>query len=100
MIPTDQEFSILYLSYFVMFSYLVLGNLFSKRQPYFAINLIALLMYLGFLVTIFVDPQNFKGGMSLVVLGKSALFLIIHLGILLLLWFYKVLVKKQFTTRG
>ena len=78
MIPTDSEFSMLYLNYGTVF-FLILLGLWFRQKKVFYIHLFVFLLYTFFMIYIFSDEENFKGGGSLVVLFYGILFPIIHL---------------------
>ena len=78
MIPTDSEFSMLYLNYGTVF-FLILLGLWFRQKKVFYIHLFVFLLHTFFMIYIFSDEENFKGGGSLVVLFYGILFPIIHL---------------------
>ena len=81
MIPTDSEFTILYVFYGVLFIFLLIGIIVSENKKGFIQNLFFFLSYTGIMIYIFSDAENFKYGSSLAVLGLGGIFLVIHLGI-------------------
>lgn len=91
MIPIDLEFLLLYLSYGAILLFLIIGLLYSKKKKTFTSHLIAFSIYLGILIYIFSDKDNFKEGNSIVILFLSWVFLITHLIIFIFKWFYKYL---------
>ena len=94
MIPTDSEFSILYITYFLMFLFLVFGLLLSKNKIFYKWNLIAFGIYFLFMIYIFSDSENFKYGNSLSVLFYGGLFVIVHFVIIGLFYLFKSVLKK------
>lgn len=78
MLPTDSEFMLLYLFYLGAFLYFI-WKVYKTKKRWFKINLIVISIYTCFLIYIFSDEENFKGGSSLVVLFYMGLFLLIHL---------------------
>ena len=78
MFPTDSEFTLLYLVYFSVFAYFLLGLIFTKRTIY-TVNLIIFLIYFFLMFYVFLDEDNFKGGKSLAVLFSGGIFVITHI---------------------
>ena len=78
MFPTDSEFTLLYLVYFSVFAYFLLGLIFTKRTIY-KVNLIIFLIYFFLMFYVFLDEDNFKGGKSLAVLFSGGIFVITHI---------------------
>lgn len=74
MLPTDNEFSVLYACYGFFYLMAIVGLIRNKSQRIFKITL--LLVGLSLNILLFIDPENFKGGSSLVVLFYSAIILI------------------------
>jgi len=77
MIPTDSEFSIMYLIYGIVFVLILLGLSFRQKRVFY-LHLLVFLVYTAFMIYIFSDEENFKGGGSLVVLFYGFLFPITH----------------------
>lgn len=78
MFPTDSEFILLYIFYFLVFAYFLVGLLITKRNI-FKINFRIYLFYSFFLLYIFSDQNNFTGGTSLMVLFLGGILIITHL---------------------
>jgi len=74
MLPTDNEFSVLYAGYFVFYLIAIIRLIRNKSHRIFKITL--LLVGLSLNILLFADPENFKYGSSLVVLFYSAIILI------------------------
>ena len=94
MIPTDSEFSMLYVAYGIMASFLVIGLISSTKKKYFISNSIVFLCYLAFMIYIFSDAENFKYGNSLAVLFYGALFVLSHFAILGLIKLTRIIMNK------
>ena len=94
MFPTDSEFSILYITYFLMFFFLVYGLLKSKRKTFYKWNFLAFGIYFLFMIYIFSDSENFKYGNSLSVLFYGGMFVISHFLIIGLIKLLKLVLKK------
>ena len=94
MIPTDSEFSIMYLIYGIVFLLILLG-LWLRHNRVFYIHLFVFLIYTVFMIYIFSDYENFKGGGSLVVLFYGILFPISHLCIYGIIQIIKAIVVKE-----
>ena len=80
MLPLDSEFILLYILYFFTLLYFLVGYLRTKKAIY-KVNLIAFVFYLSFMVFIFLDKENFRGGNSLAILFYGFIFLLIHISI-------------------
>ena len=74
MLPTDNEFSVLYVCYFVFYLLAIIGLIRNKSQR--ILKTILLLVGLFLNILLFIDPENFKGGGSLAGLFYSAIILI------------------------
>ncbi len=77
MLPVDSEFLLLYFSYLTVFIYFILCFIFSKKSV-FKINLIVFSLYTLFMIYIFSNKDNFKGGNSLTILFYGGVFIILH----------------------
>ena len=77
MFPIDSGFLLLYFSYLAVFIYFILQFVFSKKSI-FKINLIIFGLYTMFMIFIFSNEDNFKGGNSLTVLFYGSLFIVSH----------------------
>lgn len=84
MFPTDAEFLLIYIAYLTMALILVFGLIFHRSKRFFAINGILFLLYFAFMVNVFMDPDNFSGGASLVVMFYAAMAVLGHYFILLI----------------
>ena len=82
--PVHSEFIMLYLGYIAMCIYLVRGLITSKRKFYFRLNTFLFVVYTVLTLIMFSDEDNFRHGGTLFVLFYSALFVLIHTGLLLL----------------
>lgn len=94
MIPTDSEFSIMYLIYGIVFLLILLGLWFRQKRVFY-IHLFVFLLYTAFMIYSFSDDENFKGGGSLVVLFYGILFPIVHLCIYGIIQIIKAIVIKR-----
>lgn len=83
MIPTGFEFTTLYILYGILFLFLSIGALISENKKGFIKNLLFFFSYSAIMIYVFLDKENFKYGSSLAVLGLGGLFLLIHLGVLI-----------------
>lgn len=75
MFPTDSEYILLYFVYFSVFIYFFLGLIFTKKTIY-KVNLTIFMVYFLYMLYIFLDEDNFKGGNSLAVLFYGAIFVL------------------------
>ena len=94
MIPTDGEFSILYVVYGIMAIFLVTGLISSTKRKYFISNSVVFLCYLIFMIYIFSDAENFKYGNSLAILFYGTLFVLSHFAILGLIKLTQIIMNK------
>lgn len=94
MIPTDSEFSILYVAYGIMAIFLIIGLLYSSNKTYFKWNSVVFLCYLTFMIFIFSDSENFKYGNSLAVLFYGTIFLLSHFVLIGLIKLVRMIIKK------
>ena len=78
MFPTDNEFTLLYILYLIMFAFIFFRLLNSKNKVFYKWNLLVFGVYLALMVFIFSDSENFKGGNSLAVLFYGGLFVVSH----------------------
>jgi len=76
MLPLDQEFLTLYGLYFFIYFSIVIGIWMHSSQFKNAL-IVVLALSLGINLYLFYDPENFKGGGSLVVLFYSAIVLLL-----------------------
>lgn len=83
MLPTDYEFTLLYFSYIALFIYLIF-RYFTAKKKFYYFNLVVYLMYSFFMIYIFLDENNFKGGSSLSVLFYGFLFILIQIAIMII----------------
>jgi hypothetical protein len=83
MLPTDSEFTLLYFSYVALFVYLIF-RYFTTKKKFYYFNLVVYLMYSFFMIYIFLDENNFKGGSSLSVLFYGFLFVIIQIVVMII----------------
>ncbi len=72
MLPIDSEFSLLYFLYFMIFSYITYQITRSKRANKIRLSLIIIVSVLLNMI-FFLNPKNFEGGGSLVVLFYSGI---------------------------
>ncbi|MDR9458435.1 MAG: hypothetical protein RI572_13605, partial [Salegentibacter sp.] len=89
MIPTDHEFSLLYMMYGMLLAFLIIKAITSDYK----MHLIFLSIYTAFLIFIFSDRSNFEGGSSLGVLLLGASFVGLQLLIIITIKIYKELRK-------
>ncbi len=94
MLPTNSEFILVYVAYLVMVLYLIYGFIFSKKKSFVKWNAVMFVLYFSFVAYLFLDPINFKGGASLVVLFYSALFITVHFAIIGLIKLLQFVIKK------
>ena len=94
MLPIDNEFTLLYITYFIMFIFLAFGYLQSKNKTFYKWNLLFFGIYLAFMIYVFLDSENFKYGNSLVVLFYGVIFVILHFIIIGLIKLYKSVIEK------
>lgn len=94
MIPTDSEFSMMYLIYGIVFLLILLGLRFKQKRVFY-LHLFVFLLYTAFMIYIFSDEENFKGGGSLVVLFYGILFPIVHLCIYGIIQIIKAIVINR-----
>jgi hypothetical protein len=87
MIPNDNEFSFLYFLYLCFLIFLLLETLNSKNKKIYKTNLFIYSCYTLFMLYLFTDENNFKGGGSLLILFYGLLFICIHI---ILLFLYKI----------
>ncbi len=78
MFPTDSEYILLYFVYFSVFVYFFLGLIFTKKTIY-KVNLTIFMVYFLYVLYIFLDEDNFKGGNSLAILFYGAIFVLTHI---------------------
>ena len=78
MFPTDSEYILLYFVYFSVFVYFFLGLIFTKKTIY-KVNLTIFMVYFLYMLYIFLDEDNFKGGNSLAVLFYGAIFVLTNI---------------------
>ena len=95
MIPTDNEFSTLYFFYGFILILILCGLLFKPNKKEFKIHFIFYILYSGYVVYIFSDKENFKGGNSLAVLLYSFVFPILHLIIFGIVKLMKFIIKNR-----
>ena len=79
MIPTDSEFSVLYLLYGIVLLLILAGLTRTAHKKEFRGHLIFFALYTGIMIYVFSDEENFKYGNSLAVLFYALLFPISHL---------------------
>ncbi|WP_299315274.1 hypothetical protein [uncultured Aquimarina sp.] len=94
MIPTDSEFSMLYIAYAIVLILIVFGLFFKSNKKEFWIHLIFYSLYAGLMIYVFSEKENFQGGGSLVVLFYGFIFPILHLVIYGIIKLIKYLRKK------
>lgn len=94
MFPIDSEFTILYITYFIMLIFLIFGSLKSKNKGFYKWNFLVFGIYLTMMIYVFSDSENFKYGNSLVVLFYGGLFVISHFIIIGLIKLFKSVTEK------
>ena len=78
MLPIDSEFSIIYLLYFIFYSYLIYKIFYQKsNNKLFLILLFLISLVLNFIL--YYNPENFEGGGSLVILFYSGIIFILSI---------------------
>ena len=91
MLPIDGEFGILYVLYFLLYSLIVYKLISEFKSSKFFLGII-LVISLALNLLLYLDPENFKQGGSLVVLFYSG---IIFLLTLITFTLYQYLIKKK-----
>jgi hypothetical protein len=94
MFPIDNEFTLMYLLYGAMLAYILIGLIYSERKLYFRVNLFSYITYFILMAYVFIDPENFSGGNSLVILFYGSLLVISHFIILVLIKYIQILFEK------
>ena len=94
MIPTDSEFLMLYFIYGTVLLLVLLGLWFRQKKVFY-IHLFVFLLYTVFMIYIFNDEENFKGGGSLVVLFYGILFPVVHLCIYGIIQIIRAILKNK-----
>lgn len=90
MFPTDNEFTLLYFLYFLIFAYIIYQIIISKRANQIRLSLIIIVSILLNMI-FYLNPENFEGGGSLVVLLYSG---IIFLGTTISTFINQIISKK------
>ena len=91
MFPTDSEFILLYFFYFLIFTYIIYQTIISKRANQIRLSLIIIVSILLNMI-LYLNPENFEGGGSLVVLFYSA---IIFIGTTISTFINQIISKKR-----
>ncbi|SEB36274.1 hypothetical protein SAMN04489761_0140 [Tenacibaculum sp. MAR_2009_124] len=78
MIPTSQDFYLVYGCYIVTFILILIGYRFGRNKKAYFYHLMFYLVYTILMVFVYMDKDNFGGGASLVVLFYSGLCIVIH----------------------
>lgn len=78
MFPTDNDFALLYITYVVMFLFLMHGFIYSVNKSFYKWNGLFFVVYLGFMIYVFLDSENFKYGNSLAVLFYGLVIVLFH----------------------
>ena len=95
-IPDNGEFLTLYVIYLVVFLILLIGTIKSKSyKEDFTKNLIFFLAYLGIMIYISFNENNFKGGNSLGVLFIGGIFILLHLLIFISKRIYLIIANRS-----
>jgi hypothetical protein len=94
MIPTDSEFTTLYIAYLLMLMFLIFGLLKSKNKVFYKWNFLFYGIYLAIMIYVFSDSENFRYGNSLVVLFYGGIFVLLHFIIIGIIKLYKSIIKK------
>lgn len=95
MLPIDSEFSLLYFLYFMIFAYITYQITRSKRANKIRLSLIIIVSVLLNMI-FFLNPKNFEGGGSLVVLFYSG---IIFLGTTISTFINQIISKKRINSK-
>ncbi len=90
MFPTDNEFTLLYFLYFLIFTYIIYQIIISKRANQIRLSLIIIVSILLNMI-FYLNPENFEEGGSLVVLFYSG---IIFLGTTISTFINQIISKK------
>ena len=88
MLPTDIEFTTLYIVYGIAFIFFVTGFFLFKKKRDLLKNFIFFITYTVLMIFIFTDKSNFEYGSSLVVLFYGGFFILLHLIIYILRRFF------------
>lgn len=91
MFPTNSEFILLYFFYFLIFTYIIYQTIISKRANQIRLSLIITVSIL-LNIMLYLNPDNFEGGGSLVVLSYSA---IIFIGTTISTFINQIISKKR-----
>ena len=95
-IPDNGEFLTLYVIYLVVFLIFLIGTIKSKSyKEDFTKNLIFFLAYLGIMICISFNENNFKGGNSLGVLFIGGIFILLHLLIFISKRIYLIIANRS-----
>ena len=94
MIPTDSEFTTLYIAYLLMLMFLIFGLLKSKNKAFYKWNFLFFGIYLAIMIYVFSDSENFRYGNSLVVLFYGGIFVFLHFIIIGIIKLYRSVTKK------
>lgn len=88
MFPVDSEFIAVYTLYSLMLFVIIYGMTSSKYKSFYKWNLLMFIIYIVVAVFVFLDPENFEGGDSLVVLFYSLLLVLIHFMAIICFYIY------------
>ncbi len=94
MFPTGSEFKTLYITYFVMFIFLIFGLLKSENKVFYKWNFMIFGIYSSIMIYVFSDSENFRYGNSLVVLFYGGIFVLLHFIIIGIIKLYKSVTEK------
>jgi len=94
MLPTDIEFTTLYIVYGITFIFFVTGFFLFKKKRDLLKNFIFFITYTVLMIFIFTDKSNFEYDSSLVVLFYGGFFILLHLIIFILRRLFLLIFKK------
>jgi branched-subunit amino acid transport protein AzlD len=86
MFPTGSEFKTLYITYFVMFVFLIFNLLKSEKKVFYKWNFLIFGIYLTLMIYVFSNSENFRYGNSLVVLFYGGIFVLLHFIIIVIIF--------------
>jgi len=90
MLPIDREFGILYILYFLLYSFILYKLISELKTSKFGLTIL-LIVSIALNTILYFDPENFKGGGSLVILFYS--------GVIFVLTFIAFMIYQFLTTR-
>lgn len=89
MLPFDKEFVLVYILNLLTLGVLLFGLIRTKRRKFFIVNLIVYIVYFLALASTFANGENFRYGGSLPILFYGAIFPLLHLLVLMLIYLFE-----------